>query len=602
MKHPSLLKYKTVIKFLIVVLSCMVLLFFSNTFTPLDLSIEKIFAKVKGESKPDSNIVIIHISKSDLENIGPWPIKRSYYALMINKLSGYKVKSIGLEIFLSAKFISQNVYDNLLTNEITKSGRVTLSSVAGNIIEANDYFFSDSLSFPSSKLLDENIQTGHINYLQNQTFKIPLIVKSTEIKEHAFAYQILGSKDKFTFPKIIDVNFVSSWKSFKKYSMLDFYDIIQNKNDELNQLHEKIIIIGVSDLQIAPSLETNFDDEAPAFTLHAFALDNMIHKRYFRNDFKLISTILFSFSFILLVWFQKRFELNKYLWPIVLSAALISTAFVLHTYLFLRLDYLAIIFPFIFLFVYEAFSELTEKKSALEGVLDEARILRSHLSSKENELYTLRTKLELSGETNSNDYAKKIKSLEDEISKLKENTEDDKEAEALSSLEIKNFYGIIYSSKTIQNVVDLIQNAAPEDVTVLVTGESGTGKELVAKAIHLLSKRKANSFVAINCGALSESLLESELFGHVKGAFTSASTDKIGRFEAADNGTIFLDEVGETSENFQVKLLRVIQSGEFEKVGSSKTSKVNIRVIAATNKKLEIAVKERKFRVDLFTA
>ena len=522
MKLLSLLKNKAIIKSLIVVLSCMVLLFFSNIFTPLNLSMEKIFAKVKGEVKPDSNIVIIHISKSDLENIGPWPIKRSYYALMINKLSGYKVKAIGLEIFLSAKFISQNVYDNLLTNEITKSGRVTLSSVAGNITEANDYFISDSLSYPSSKLLNENIQTGHINYLQDPTFKIPLIVKSMGVDEYAFSYRIFDGKEKFNFPNTIDVNFVSSWKSFKKYSLLEFYDLIQNKNEDLNKLRDKTIIIGVSDLQAAPSLETNFDDEAPAFTLHAFALDNLTYKRYFRNDVKLLSTILFSFLFILLVWSQKRFGLNKYLWFTVLFGALITTAFVLHTYLFLRLDYLAIILPFILLFVYEAFSELTEQKSELEGVLDEARILRSLLSTKENELSTLKTTLELSGKTNSNDFTKKIKLLEDEISKLKENAEDEEEAEAPSSLETKNFYGIIYRSRTIQNVVDLIQNTAPEDVTVLVTGESGTGKELVAKAIHALSKRKANGFVAVNCGALSESLLESELFGHVKGSFTGA--------------------------------------------------------------------------------
>ncbi len=600
MKLPLQLKNKALIKSLIVLLSCIVLLSLSSAFTSLNLSVEKIFTKVSGESKPDSNIVVIHISASDLENIGPWPIKRSYYALLINKLTSYKVKSIGLEIFLSAKFMSQTVYDNLLTKEIVKSGRVTLSSVAGNIIQVKDSFISDSLSYPSPRLLDDSIHTGHINYLQGPTFKIPMKIKSNGINEYAFSCRILESKDKFNLPNTVDVNFVSSWKSFKKYSLLDFYDLIQNQNDELNQLQDKTIIIGVSDLQAAPSLETNFDDEAPAFTLHAFALDNLIHKRYFRNDFKLISTILFSFLFILLVWFQKRFGLNKYLLFIVSFATLISTAFVVHTYLFLRLDYLAIILPSIFLFVYEAFSELTEQKSELEGVLDEARILRSLLSTKENELSTLKTNLDISGKTNSSDFTKKIKLLEEEISKLKENAEDEEEAEAPSSLEIKNFYGIIYRSRIIQNVVDLIQNIAPEDVTVLVTGESGTGKELVAKAIHSLSKRNKNNFVAVNCGALSESLLESELFGHVKGSFTSASADKIGRFETADNGTIFLDEIGETSENFQVKLLRVIQSGEFEKVGSSKTSKVNIRVIAATNKKLEIAVKEKKFREDLF--
>ncbi|MFA4924226.1 MAG: sigma 54-interacting transcriptional regulator, partial [Ignavibacteriaceae bacterium] len=120
------------------------------------------------------------------------------------------------------------------------------------------------------------------------------------------------------------------------------------------------------------------------------------------------------------------------------------------------------------------------------------------------------------------------------------------------------------------------------------------------KAIHQNSRRKDNPFVAVNCGALSETLLESELFGHVKGAFTGAATDKVGRFEAADKGTIFLDEIGETSENFQVKLLRILQIGEFEKVGSSKTFRVDVRILAATNKKLDQMVKEKKFREDLF--
>jgi len=150
------------------------------------------------------------------------------------------------------------------------------------------------------------------------------------------------------------------------------------------------------------------------------------------------------------------------------------------------------------------------------------------------------------------------------------------------------------------NVIDLVKRTAPENANILILGESGTGKELVAKAIHTLSNRKDKNLVAINCGALSDSLLESELFGHVRGAFTGAVSDKTGRFEAANNGTIFLDEIAETSENFQVKLLRVLQTGDFEKVGSSKTEHVNLRIIAATNKNIEDAVKEKKFREDLY--
>jgi transcriptional regulator with PAS, ATPase and Fis domain len=151
-----------------------------------------------------------------------------------------------------------------------------------------------------------------------------------------------------------------------------------------------------------------------------------------------------------------------------------------------------------------------------------------------------------------------------------------------------------------KNVVDLIKKSAPTDATIMITGESGSGKELVAKAIHTMSKRKDNKFVAVNCAALTESLLESELFGHVKGAFTGAVIDKAGKFETANYGTIFLDEIGETTENFQVKLLRVLQSGEYDKVGSVNTAFTDVRVISATNKDLKQLIKEKKFREDLY--
>src|SRR3989337_2306382 len=128
MNFQTLLKNKTAVKSLIVLLSFVILFLFRDFYVPLNLYTEKIFSKIKGEAQPDSNIVLIHISESDLENIGPWPIKRSYYALLINKLTENNVKAIGLEVFLSAKFISQTVYDNLLTNEIIKSNRVMLSS------------------------------------------------------------------------------------------------------------------------------------------------------------------------------------------------------------------------------------------------------------------------------------------------------------------------------------------------------------------------------------------------------------------------------------------------------------------------------------------
>ncbi|QDK39140.1 sigma-54 dependent transcriptional regulator [Bdellovibrio sp. NC01] len=162
------------------------------------------------------------------------------------------------------------------------------------------------------------------------------------------------------------------------------------------------------------------------------------------------------------------------------------------------------------------------------------------------------------------------------------------------------FDQIIGSSEQIQNVLRLIERVADSDSTVLITGESGTGKELMARAIHYNSPRANGPFVPINCGAIPSELLESELFGHMKGAFTGAIANRVGRFEMADGGTIFLDEIGDLEPSLQVKLLRALQERSFEPVGSTKTVTVNVRVIAATNLNLEDAVENNRFREDLY--
>lgn len=163
-----------------------------------------------------------------------------------------------------------------------------------------------------------------------------------------------------------------------------------------------------------------------------------------------------------------------------------------------------------------------------------------------------------------------------------------------------SFDGIIGNSKSLQQSIELARKVAPTDTTVLLTGETGTGKEVFASAIHQSSLRKNQPFVAINCSAFSHDLLESEMFGHIAGSFTGASKDKKGLFEEANNGTIFLDEVGEMALDLQAKLLRVIENGEFIKVGESKPTKVNVRIIAATNRDLAKEIEAGHFRQDLF--
>lgn len=168
-------------------------------------------------------------------------------------------------------------------------------------------------------------------------------------------------------------------------------------------------------------------------------------------------------------------------------------------------------------------------------------------------------------------------------------------------LKIKyDFTNIIGISSKMQEVFDLIKKVSTKNVTVLITGENGTGKELVARAIHYNSNRKEHPFISVNCAALNENLLESELFGHEKGSFTGAVRAKRGKFEDASEGTLFLDEISETSQNFQAKLLRVLQEKEFYRVGGNEKIKVDVRVLAATNKNLVELVEQGEFREDLY--
>jgi formate hydrogenlyase transcriptional activator len=188
---------------------------------------------------------------------------------------------------------------------------------------------------------------------------------------------------------------------------------------------------------------------------------------------------------------------------------------------------------------------------------------------------------------------REIRELKEQLSKEKLYLEDEIRAEM-------NFAQIIGNSPSLRKSLKRVETVAPTDSTVLIYGETGTGKELIARAIHDLSPRRSKPFVKLNCAAIPTGLLESELFGHEKGAFTGAIGQRIGRFEIADGGTIFLDEIGEIPLELQTKLLRVLQEREFERLGSSRTIRTNARLIAATNRDLEAMVSEQKFRSDLF--
>ncbi len=170
----------------------------------------------------------------------------------------------------------------------------------------------------------------------------------------------------------------------------------------------------------------------------------------------------------------------------------------------------------------------------------------------------------------------------------------------MNTKQAKQRFGIVGNNHLLERAIDVALQVASTDISVLITGESGTGKENIPKIIHLNSKRKHNAYISVNCGAIPEGTIDSELFGHEKGSFTGALENRKGYFEAADGGTIFLDEIGELPMSSQARLLRVLESGEYMKVGSSMVQKTNVRIIAATNVKIQEAVKNGRFREDLY--
>lgn len=588
---------KTLVKISVALLTIAILFTFRVIPNTFDSFLISSFNMISGEREPDSSIVIIHITSQDIEQLGPWPLKRSYYALLINNLSSYQVKKIGLEIFLSAKFVSQAIYDNVLQREIGRANNVVLSSLAGSLEEINNDYITDSLSFPSPKLINDQILTGHINIIRKNGIEIPLQISNRSINETAFSLGLAGI-NKFHSKKI-KINFLSGWNKFKNYSLVDFFQLVQENDPELLQLKNKIILVGISDPQLSSVFKTEFDEQLPGVALHAFALDNLLKERYINTAYYQLSIYAFIFiaSLFIIILKDKNRVLSIYAIIFLVSLLLF---YILNRIFYLELAFSFLIIPLSLTFITHIYFLLIEKRNLLAGYYNEAELFKKLLFEKEIELSSLQNDLTKSSAQNTGQLLEKIELLKNDIEKLRENENDQIPAEGREAGDEKNFSGLVFKSAEMKNAVELIKKSAPTDASILITGESGTGKELAAKAIHSLSKRKDKKFVAVNCAALTESLLESELFGHVKGAFTGAVIDKAGKFEAANNGTIFLDEIGETTENFQVKLLRVLQSGEYDKVGSVKTAFTDVRVISATNKDLKVLIKEKKFREDLF--
>lgn len=591
---------KQIIKLIVILASYLLLLSIPTIYESFNKQIERIFYSVRGELQADTNIVLIKITRDDIENLGGWPLKRNYYALLVNELLKYEPSVIGIEVLLASKSSSQNIYNDLLIEQFSPDKNIVLSSLLWDLKKRNGKYYTEEIIHSQLKLIDTTIITGHISYLDIDGYSVPLHVFKNGIKEKAFAealaFQYSGRSSS---RPLIKVNFLCSHNKYESYTLLDFFSILEEGKQNLSKLKNKIIIIGVSEPGISRNVISPFDSYLPGLGFHAMILNNIIHSAFINDDQLTLSTYLLILPLIIFAAIKFRQRIFIYYWGALLLA--LAFFFLLFSIFYIELNWSILIFPLLMLLVYESASYLSEKDELLEQFHSEKEILKTALAIKERDLLNLQKELNIHSGGDQQEVIEKINQLKKEIKKLKENAKDEEEYyESPEQNGTDNFFGLIFKNYEMKKLKTVVEKIAPQKATILIVGESGSGKELIANAIHKLSLRADNKFVAVNCAALTETLLESELFGHVKGAFTNAVSDKKGLFETADKGTIFLDEIGETSENFQAKLLRVLQSGEIQKVGSTESKTVDVRVITATNKDLEKLVREKKFREDLY--
>jgi DNA-binding NtrC family response regulator/CHASE2 domain-containing sensor protein len=613
----------------------LLLLFLPSLFYDLDHWMLTTWYRLRGEHPADTSIIIIYFGNNDLTTLGGMPLKRSYYALLVQALHELETKVVGIDIAFSEPDAEHPEYDKTLVTTIQQAGNVILSSYFRVLSESQSeeevpkellynnntmktIYSGKDLQMPFHELCRAAAGCGHTNLMGR--FEVPLLLNVNGGAMPAFFVEVLRvatgkNKNEMTIPSdskgLVRPNFLGNTRSFETISALSFlhlYDSLQRHPDTHVLRHHfrgKIVLVGIIAEGRSTMFESPFDNNLPPIVLHATLLDNALRGNFLvqmppiflstlalivgivislimtsRNE---IGSIALSMFLLIVVWIGGYVAFVSFAWFIPISSSLFTGGMVLIVQLIFRHRMV---------------------RNEVKRLIQERNSIVSRLREKEQRLQYFEQKVhEQSFGSEQAAVRAQIEQYQREIQQLKSRSEDLQPYDLSNENEAKTeiFHGIVYSPKgQMAEVVATIKKIANHDGSVLIVGESGTGKELVAKALHECSTRKNKPFIAVNCGALSETLLESELFGHEKGAFSGAIKEKPGRFELANEGTIFLDEIAETSESFQIKLLRVLQEGTFERVGGTVTKKVNVRILAATNRSVKKALEEKKLREDLY--
>ncbi len=616
---------------------------------PVDDQLLTIRYDVRGEIPADTNIVLVYLDNDDIQLLGGWPLQRSYYALMIDRIREWGAQVIGFHVFLESPSAAAPEYDQLLVSvaQRTPSLIVTAHGRRNGEKEENEsiprnllYPISNphphrvyEIIAPFDELTRAVGAIGHSNVEGRWGNRVPAFLFTADRGVAAFGLEIAsryfnadresgiafkGNKLWLTksdgshnlFPLDAEYRFrINHLGTTGKFRSFRFPHLLKDTPEALAQrqiIKDKIVLIGVIAEGRSGFISSPFTDNLPAIAHQATIIDNIVKKRFLRYPpafVELLLTVLLTLAGAVVL---RLLPGVKGLFSVAALAVLYSA---LSMYFFNQFTYvLPLLAPVIGTFtgaIVMFVLYVQSFQSKLDTLEDEKRAILDRLQEREDRLQELHTELQYARQernvSEEQQLLNQVRRYEEEIRLLRTQVDDTEIDASTEEEEILQHEELYFSSRSpVKKVIDMLAKVSATDAPVLLLGESGTGKELAARAIHKRSKRCDKPFIAVNCGALTETLLDSELFGHEKGAFTGAVTTKPGRFELADGGTIFLDEIAETSEAFQVKLLRVLQGGTFERVGGAETEKVNVRVIAATNKDIEKALEDKSFRLDLY--
>ncbi|KAA3616585.1 MAG: CHASE2 domain-containing protein [Calditrichaeota bacterium] len=588
-------------------------------FQALDNLLLDSYFVIRGERELPENVLFVYLDEEDISSLGGWPLSRDYWGYAIHQATKAGARAVAIDVFFATENELFAEYDKSLVEITAASSNVILPLVINSLPGKNEIEKMEVIT-PFPGLNEAAKATGFANLGDEPTIRnVPVQIKQDSLVFNSFGLvlaQEMGVDSTREFNELLppsssmQINFAGFAKTVHGISFVAFLHALRTDAAEL-ELQGKLVLIA----PVAPGLpivrRTPFADAVPASFIHLNVAENILKQNYLQSlPWFLRALIIISLCLLAWLILAKNERQPPYFWPLFI----VSIYIVLSCYFFVfQLTIIPVFWPvtgFLLFFIAGYRQKENQVKSALslrtKLLKKEINQAQQRVAAAETEMFEIKKQRLAEQQKNSetsqeNELAiiekqKKVIELEKQLRDLQ--AFDEPESGQKASFKIAN---LIYAPDSpMAEVVNLVQKISDDDIPVLIQGETGTGKEVLAQAIHAQSRRKNKPFIAVNCGALSESLLESELFGHEKGAFTGAQNLRRGRFELADGGTIFLDEITETSPAFQARLLRVLQDGTLERLGGERSIKIDVRCIAASNQDIKKQVDEGKFRADLY--